>query len=620
MYALGSFTQRVLIVSSSQLKRSLTGAAQCLREGKTSAAERFIAPLIDNHADHADVQQLAGLLRKQQGRLGEAAEWLAKSLAQAPSAAAHANLANVLLLLGQGLQAGHQYEAALTLDDAFRPARLGLARLALQAHQYDSALRWLQPLIRPPGADPEVDVVYARAISGCGGNKEALDRLSVTLAKRPDYLAAAAARADILLASGEFAAAEQAYRSSPVASATEVSAAGIARAMLAAGQSDDAAVHLKQALAQNPHSTDLHMLHAKLHYMRGDPDYADKLSQALSEQPTHMGLILTMVRVLRGAERFAEAEDALEQALTAIPESHHAPLLLERASVKLEQAAYPEALAYARQAQQRVPDNEAYRAELTQTLLSAGEAREALVHSEWLLNVRPDNQQYLAYFADACRALDDPRAQDLLDCSRRVRRFELPVPPGWPTLESFLAELSEALVERHQFDKAPLDQSLRGGTQTQASLLNDNAKSVQGLLQSFDTCIQHYRDELGNTASDPVARRNRGAHRLSGCWSVRLSDGGFHVDHLHPEGWISSAFYVSVPASVRADDPERRGWLRFGVPRFDQPGADALHYERPEPGVLVLFPSYLWHGTVPFVSDEYRLSVAFDVVPVSTGD
>ena len=34
-------------------------------------------------------------------------------------------------------------------------------------------------------------------------------------------------------------------------------------------------------------------------------------------------------------------------------------------------------------------------------------------------------------------------------------------------------------------------------------------------------------------------------------------------------------------------------------------------------GKLVLFPSYFWHGTVPFTSENTRLTIAFDVVPGS---
>jgi hypothetical protein len=36
---------------------------------------------------------------------------------------------------------------------------------------------------------------------------------------------------------------------------------------------------------------------------------------------------------------------------------------------------------------------------------------------------------------------------------------------------------------------------------------------------------------------------------------------------------------------------------------------------QPTPGTLVLFPSYFWHGTIPFNTTDERITVAFDVVP-----
>jgi hypothetical protein len=36
---------------------------------------------------------------------------------------------------------------------------------------------------------------------------------------------------------------------------------------------------------------------------------------------------------------------------------------------------------------------------------------------------------------------------------------------------------------------------------------------------------------------------------------------------------------------------------------------------RPEEGMLVLFPSYFYHRTIPFESTEERISIAFDAVP-----
>jgi hypothetical protein len=36
----------------------------------------------------------------------------------------------------------------------------------------------------------------------------------------------------------------------------------------------------------------------------------------------------------------------------------------------------------------------------------------------------------------------------------------------------------------------------------------------------------------------------------------------------------------------------------------------------PAPGRLVLFPSYAWHGTVPFTSAAPRLTAAVDALPL----
>jgi hypothetical protein len=62
-----------------------------------------------------------------------------------------------------------------------------------------------------------------------------------------------------------------------------------------------------------------------------------------------------------------------------------------------------------------------------------------------------------------------------------------------------------------------------------------------------------------------------------------------------------------------AGDPERAGWLTLGEPQKEL-GLDLppFRYVEPRVGQLVLFPSWMWHGTIPFESGE-RLTVAFDV-------
>jgi len=36
---------------------------------------------------------------------------------------------------------------------------------------------------------------------------------------------------------------------------------------------------------------------------------------------------------------------------------------------------------------------------------------------------------------------------------------------------------------------------------------------------------------------------------------------------------------------------------------------------QPRVGRLVLFPSYMWHGTIPFHAPQHRTTIAFDAIP-----
>ena len=93
---------------------------------------------------------------------------------------------------------------------------------------------------------------------------------------------------------------------------------------------------------------------------------------------------------------------------------------------------------------------------------------------------------------------------------------------------------------------------------------------------------------------------------------MKLASAGFHTNHIHSQGWISSALYVSLPDDLR----EREGSIQFGVPPVEMGLALApRRVVAPEVGVLLLFPSYMWHGTIPFTSTQPRLTVAFDLVP-----
>lgn len=91
------------------------------------------------------------------------------------------------------------------------------------------------------------------------------------------------------------------------------------------------------------------------------------------------------------------------------------------------------------------------------------------------------------------------------------------------------------------------------------------------------------------------------------------------ISSVHPEAWLSGVYYVEVPASVGdATCPRPAGWLELGQvdPTLGLTKERKSHFVRPVAGRLVLFPSYLYHSTIPHRSPGRRISVGIDVIPL----
>ena len=261
------------------------------------------------------------------------------------------------------------------------------------------------------------------------------------------------------------------------------------------------------------------------------------------------------------------------------------------------------------------PDNAAARNLLAAGQLGTGDARTALTHCERLLANAPDDQYLIALQTTAWRLLADERYAQLCDYRNLVMPFELEAPRPWRDLASFLADVTVSLNRLHDpKGHALLFQSLRHGTETTADLTRSADPAIRALFSAFAASIERYLERIGH-GSDPLRRRNKGRWRFNGSWSVRLRTSGFHTNHVHPRGWISSACYIELPDSM-SDARSEEGVLTFGEPSLvTTPALSAEYSVRPSVGMLVLFPSYFWHGTVPFHSHQARLTVAFDAVP-----
>jgi hypothetical protein len=231
------------------------------------------------------------------------------------------------------------------------------------------------------------------------------------------------------------------------------------------------------------------------------------------------------------------------------------------------------------------------------------------------LQLVPYNQASLAGMSVALRMMRDERDEHLNGYDTLIQTFDLEPPEGFSDMATFNAELNAYLDRLHPQTREYISQSLRGGTQTPAQLFGAGHALVQGLQARIGEAVDRYIAALKQDESHPFLSRRARSFRYSGSWSSRLRDCGFHINHIHPKGWISSCYYVGVPEAVK-DKQARQGWIKFGEPSFEAGLKDPIcRAIQPTVGRLVLFPSYMWHGTVPFHDAQPRTTIAFDVVP-----
>ena len=231
---------------------------------------------------------------------------------------------------------------------------------------------------------------------------------------------------------------------------------------------------------------------------------------------------------------------------------------------------------------------------------------------ERALELQPDNQFAWAYMGLAWRFLQDEQEYWLHDLDKQTAQKPLAMLQDPKTLD----ELASFLRTLHIASSNAAEQSMRNGTQTQGALFRRQEPILQELKQAIIAAVGEYVEDLPEHSSHPFYRRKSDTVRFTGSWSVRLGHSGFHVSHIHQEGWISSALHVVVPDTEGDAAGPSAGYLELG----SAPAELGLEFEprklvKPVAGSLVLFPSMLWHGTAPFRSDAERLTVAFDAVP-----
>jgi hypothetical protein len=378
-----------------------------------------------------------------------------------------------------------------------------------------------------------------------------------------------------------------------------------ALALVAEGQGDAARDLLARACANRPDWLDGQRVLASLRWVAGDAQGFDRgWASAARAQPRQAALWLGWFGALAQVREWARAAAVLDEAAGHLGETMG--IVSARVFLAGETGQLDACAALLDGLGDRVDDF--LRVARLRLALRQGDPARARDLGLALL-AGPAARQVWPYLGTAWRLLRDPLADWLEGDPAFVRAHDV----GLSAAE--LAELADVLRTLHTAQAPYAEQTVRLGTQTDRSVLLRHEPIIERTRAALMAAVdRHVADLPAPDPRHPLLGARRDNLVVSGSWSVRLGPGGFNVTHSHPLGWLSSAFYIALPdAAVMGPAPA--GHFHWGAPPaelgLDLPPRGVI---APQVGQLVLFPSYVWHGTVPIVVGE-RLNIAFDVVP-----
>jgi tetratricopeptide (TPR) repeat protein len=595
-------------------------ALAAFQTGDLVAAQRTVSALLAREPRHADGQHLAALLAKQQGRLLDALTHFEASLAaNERQPVVHANFGNLLKDLHRYALAEQHYRRATELMQTFAEAWYQRGVLATERHHLGLAVDCLKQA-RDLKPEARAFVALGRAELTRGEHMAALAAARRLRELFPRDARGVALQARTLHAMGQTIEAIETLKAA-LTGVDDIAALHYELGLLAseATEIDLAIREFETTLTRQPEHIEAHRALNNLLWERKDERFIESYHAALKARPDHAPLYHNMAAayISSGAER--EATRALEFAIERLGRD---PFLLhglgvqamKHGNLEIARGFFDEALKVA-------PDTTRFHVDRANLHIQREEYEAALPHLEHAQKLEPWNQEVWGYFGLLWRLMGDARAEWLDDYPRLLRDYTLPTPAGFGNINEFMMTLAEHLRARHTASRQPLDQSVRNGTQTIGVLLDDPHPLLQALKESIRDCVEDYLGSLKADAEHPFLSRlptnTRTGWRFAGSWSVKLGSQGFHTNHVHPYGWLSCCNYIALPSAVTTSDTDHSGWIKFGETSLALGSRERIARAiQPRVGHCVFFPAYFWHGTIPFVGNELRLTVPCDFEPL----
>ena len=104
--------------------------------------------------------------------------------------------------------------------------------------------------------------------------------------------------------------------------------------------------------------------------------------------------------------------------------------------------------------------------------------------------------------------------------------------------------------------------------------------------------------------------------KISNMWAIINTKGSLNQKHHHSNSDLSAAYYVSAEKNcgdIIFYDPRPARVYKHPIAKKPNILNATINSISPEPGMLILFPSYLEHSVNPNLSDHKRIVISFNL-------
>lgn len=636
--------------------RELVGlAADRLSRGEAAEAERLLGPALADPSAPPQALVLGGVVAQRRGQPRAAMERLLRATTVDPGdPAARYNLAVVRHEAGEVEPAIEDLRRVLALEPAHLEAATNLAEWFLETgqpqaaetacrramvHLPEASTLWqaLGEALRLQGDPGAAERALRRALALDPDNPATHNRLGVLLKSERRFeealecyrrgLELAPGDARLLnnrglaaLAAGHLVRALVDFDAA-LAADPEFGEARLNRcaALARLGRREEAETAIRGYLRQHPESErGLALLAAVLSSER-DPDRlaeAERCARrALMRREDLAGAWDTLGMVLAKRGQVEESLASGRRAVRLDPSrAEHVVHLADNLARtgRLDEAA--EAL---RSGLRSLPEDTELNRQLGIVLIRKGDCESALAQLETRLAAHPQDQRAIAHRGVALQRLGRlDEASEYLGMDRFITRVRLQDLDPFDDLAAFNTALAADVREHPTLIWEPVGLAASGGALT-GELMSHPTPAIRVFERNLRAAIDGLIASLNPQQGHPFLGGIPGSYRLN-TWATLVPEQGEISTHIHEESWLSGAYYAELPSGMNKSGEAKEGWIEFGRPSAELPDVpvDVLLHIRPEEGLLLLFPSYLFHRTLPFSGNGERISLSFDVEPV----